>query len=226
MKPTARLQPSLSSKKRVQNASNRARTHELRMRRGSTVLNANTGASKSIPSKGLPELELYQSEEDPFSHAVRTKLSELGLDYVAHSVPDGQPLKHEKLVQAGGKDQIPFLFDRRTGVKLYNSDSIVAYLEHEYGSSAPNPIIQIARDIDLRIRTRADRMVWRVRGPFDKLTKLRDQVKTPDKRQELKRVWQDTYETLKGTYRSLRKAVDEAFPSKPVRGPRETRGAS
>ena len=60
----------------------------------------------------LPVLELFQKENCPFSHAVRSKLTRLGLDFVAHSVPDGHPPSSiEQLVRAGGKDQLP-LFGR------------------------------------------------------------------------------------------------------------------
>lgn len=107
----------LQQKRTLANKSQlRAKTHRLRAPSG------NSG------------LELFQKEECPFSHVVRQKLSDLGLDYAAHSIPDAQDLKHKELVNAGGKDQVPFLIDHKTGVKLYESEAIVSYLEKEYGT--------------------------------------------------------------------------------------------
>ncbi|OFZ22446.1 MAG: hypothetical protein A2X94_01315 [Bdellovibrionales bacterium GWB1_55_8] len=203
MKPNARRLSSLPPKKRVQNAPNRAKPHEAHARRPSTA-----ATTPPLPRKGVPDIEIYQKEDCPYSHAVRAKLTELGLDFVAHTVPDDQPFKHERLVQAGGKDQIPFLIDRRSGVQLYNSGSIVSYLEHEYGTATPNPIIQLARNIDTRVRSRADRVAWRVRMPIERIAQVRDQLKSPAKRQELRGVVRDSVETLRGTYRAIRKAIN------------------
>jgi len=84
-------------------------------------------------------LELYQSETCPHSETARTKLSELGCSYVVHNprLPgeDGgditNELTHEQLT-AGGDDQIPYLVDTDRGETMYDSDTIVAYLDEHY----------------------------------------------------------------------------------------------
>ena len=115
---------------------------------------------------GGPTLELFQKEECPFSHTVRQKLSDLGLDFVAHSIPDTQDLKHKELVNAGGKDQVPFLIDHKSGVKLYESEAIVSYLEKEYGtggmSSSTSPT-GIKSDFD-QVKRLAQRTLTDLQG--------------------------------------------------------------
>lgn len=122
---------------------------------------------------GAPSIELYQSESCSVSHSVRNRLSLLGLDFVAHSVPDHNDLKHRQLVQAGGKDQIPFLIDHRSGVKLYEGDAILAYLDKEYGKPASGGIAGIARRLETEIRGRADRIAWTVAQPWSQALELR-----------------------------------------------------
>lgn len=84
-----------------------------------------------------PKLELFQNEDCPYSHAVRERLSELGLDFISRSVSfeeDERAKKtHERLVQAGGQDQVPFLIDHTTGERMYESEDIIAYLDRKYG---------------------------------------------------------------------------------------------
>ena len=84
-------------------------------------------------------LELYQSEGCPHCQKVREALSELGLSYITHNprLPGDvggdvtNEVTHEELV-AGGADQIPYLVDTENGVRLYESDDIVEYLEETY----------------------------------------------------------------------------------------------
>lgn len=76
-------------------------------------------------------LELYQFERCPFCAKVRQKLTELDIDYIVRNVPPGSP-KREKLVELGGKQQVPFLVDESRGVSMYESDDIIAYLEEHY----------------------------------------------------------------------------------------------
>lgn len=84
-------------------------------------------------------LELYQSEGCPYSETVRTRLSELGVSYVAHNprLPGDaggdvtNEVTYAELV-AGGEDQIPYLVDTDRGVTTYGSDDIVEYLNEHY----------------------------------------------------------------------------------------------
>ena len=53
-------------------------------------------------------IELYQAEWCPYSHLVRQKLTELGLDFVARQVaPD--PIDRHAMREATGRDVIPVL---------------------------------------------------------------------------------------------------------------------
>lgn len=79
-------------------------------------------------------IELYQFEGCPFCRKVREKLTELQIDYICRNTPHGSPRRQE-LVKIGGKDQVPLLVDKEKGIKMYESDAIVAYLEKEYGKN-------------------------------------------------------------------------------------------
>jgi glutathione S-transferase len=53
-------------------------------------------------------LELYQTEWRPASRRVRQRLTELGIDYIAHQVPVEKP-DRVALQQLAGTDTIPAL---------------------------------------------------------------------------------------------------------------------
>ncbi|MFL5925844.1 MAG: glutaredoxin family protein [Gaiellaceae bacterium] len=53
-------------------------------------------------------IELYQAEWCPYSSAVRERLTELGLDFVARQVPPW-PEQRTALVERAGVDSIPVL---------------------------------------------------------------------------------------------------------------------
>lgn len=77
-------------------------------------------------------LELWSFEASPYCRKVREVLCELDLHALVHNVGkrgSGRP----ELVSRGGKMQVPYLEDPNTGVALYESDDIIAYLEATYG---------------------------------------------------------------------------------------------
>jgi len=114
-----------------------------------------------------PQIELYQKESCSFSHAVRNKLTDLGLDFVAHSVPDNQPLKHDQLVKAGGKDKVPFLIDHTSGIKLYDSAAILTYLDKAYGKHLSQHWLgKVTQFVDARVRAWADPIAWKLSSPL------------------------------------------------------------
>jgi glutathione S-transferase len=106
------------------------------------------------PSK-MPEkpLELYSFEASPFSRIVRETLSELEIPYLLHNVGKGKqvdwmppPLRarlrpndemttenRRAFVKRSGKMQVPFLIDPNTGVEMFESADIKAYLLKTYG---------------------------------------------------------------------------------------------
>ena len=76
-------------------------------------------------------LELYQKESCPHSRKVRTRLSELGLSWVAHSA-ENDTKSAEMLEKISGARQIPFLVDTEKGVMMPESDDIIEYLNEHY----------------------------------------------------------------------------------------------
>jgi glutathione S-transferase len=161
-------------------------------------------------SKHTPHLELYQKEDCPFSHVVRSRLSELGLDYVVHNVPDQLPLKHEQLTQAGGKDQIPFLVDRRTGVKLYESRAILAYLEKEYGIPANTRVGEWLQHFNSRIQAQTDEIAWALRTPYDRARRLSN---------EFTQFWNSLMESQRMIRNAFRATEHKPAPQKKEKTP-------
>ncbi len=71
-------------------------------------------------------LKLYTYEACPFCEKVRRAFAELGIDYEevdAERGTDGSL----KLVELGGKQQVPFLVDEEEGIFMYESDDIISY---------------------------------------------------------------------------------------------------
>jgi glutathione S-transferase len=75
-------------------------------------------------------IELYQAEWCPHSHRVRQRLTELGLDFVAHQVPvdtaDRTQLEH-----ATGRRNIPTLV-LDDGTVVGGDDEIIAVLDERF----------------------------------------------------------------------------------------------
>ncbi len=77
-----------------------------------------------------PVLTLYQAEWCPYSSRVRQRLTELGLTWLAVSVPADPADRHE-LVAATGSDFIPAAV-LPDGTVLADSDEIVAELDRRF----------------------------------------------------------------------------------------------
>ena len=76
-------------------------------------------------------MKLYQAEWCPFSHRVRAKLTELGVDYEAVNVPASYE-KREELEEAAGTKAIPVLVDGERVIS--DSGEAISYLEHKYAA--------------------------------------------------------------------------------------------
>ncbi len=76
-------------------------------------------------------MKLYQAEWCPFSHRVRAKLTELGVNYEAVNVP-ASPNKRDELEGIAGTKAIPVLVDGERVVS--DSGEAVSYLEQKYGA--------------------------------------------------------------------------------------------
>ena len=72
---------------------------------------------------------LYQAEWCPYSHRVRQRLTELGLDFVARQVP-ADPERRDAMRSAVGADSIPVLVDGDR--VLHGDEDIRAHLDRTY----------------------------------------------------------------------------------------------
>jgi len=76
-------------------------------------------------------LELYSFEASPFCRLAREKLCSLELPYRLHNVAKGSP-KRPAFVERSGKMMVPYLVDPNTGTEMFESASIVRYLDETY----------------------------------------------------------------------------------------------
>ena len=101
---------------------------------GSTLAGIPRAASGGFvsPSRapGQP-LELWSYEPSPFCRLVRERLCELELPYRLHNVAKGSP-RRDAFVERSGAMQVPYLADPNTGVEMFESADILAYLDETY----------------------------------------------------------------------------------------------
>jgi glutaredoxin len=71
-------------------------------------------------------MELFQAEWCPHSHAVRQRLTELGLDFVARQVA-AEPKERDELARLAGTNEIPVLV-ADDGSVYRGDDEILGYL--------------------------------------------------------------------------------------------------
>jgi glutathione S-transferase len=76
-------------------------------------------------------LTLYYKPTCPYSQQVLGEAEELGVQFNLKDVTFDMDLRDELFLQ-GGKNQTPFLIDPQRGVKMYESDAIVAYIKEFY----------------------------------------------------------------------------------------------
>src|SRR5512144_2712496 len=76
-------------------------------------------------------IELWQTEWCPASRRIRQRLTELGLDYVAHQVPVDKA-DRGALVAATGADSIPVLGRGAGSPALVGEDAIRAWLDASF----------------------------------------------------------------------------------------------
>ena len=76
-------------------------------------------------------MRLYQAEWCPFSHRVRAKLTERGVDYELVNVPASSKGRGD-LQKVAGTTAIPVLVDERRIIS--DSTEAISYLEKEYGA--------------------------------------------------------------------------------------------
>jgi glutathione S-transferase len=90
--------------------------------------------SRVRPSRepSLP-LELYSFEASPYCRLVRETLCELQLGYILHNVARNSPSRPPFLARSG-RMMVPYLVDPNTGVSMFESAEIRAYLEDTYAA--------------------------------------------------------------------------------------------
>lgn len=75
-------------------------------------------------------LELYQFEGCPYCSKVRSKMTELGIDFIARQVDKND---RSRVEEVSGQTNVPVLVDPNTDTTMPESDDIVDYLEEHYG---------------------------------------------------------------------------------------------
>lgn len=93
--------------------------------------------SGSLGPRPVATLELYEFEACPYCRKVRDALSALDLEADIRPCPKGGTRFRPRVLEAGGREQFPYLVDPNTGKSMYESDQIVAYLYETYGNGAP-----------------------------------------------------------------------------------------
>ena len=78
-------------------------------------------------------LELYQAEWCPYSHQVRERLTELGVDFVARQVAP-RPEERDAMREAVGTDSIPVLV-AEDGRTMTETSEILVFLDETYAPS-------------------------------------------------------------------------------------------
>jgi glutathione S-transferase len=76
-------------------------------------------------------LKLYQLESCPYCARVRSKMSELGIDYEKADVPRDKSQRTE-LIDLCGKPGVPTMVCEDGSIIADDDDAIVAYLEEHY----------------------------------------------------------------------------------------------
>jgi glutathione S-transferase len=103
-----------------------------------------------------PQLELFQAEWCPFSHRVRMRLTELGVDVILRQVAADRKERAVMAEATGGEIGIPTLLTPDGAVS--GADAIIAWLDARYQERA---------DVERhRAKRRADWPLWvELHGP-------------------------------------------------------------
>lgn len=79
-------------------------------------------------------MQLYQAEWCPYSHRVRQRLTELGIDFQARQVAADKD-DRDDLEQATGTRAIPVLVPSGEPHPIAGTDDIIAYLDRTYSET-------------------------------------------------------------------------------------------
>lgn len=92
--------------------------------------------SRPAPNQPVQLLELYDIENCPYCRVVREALAVLDIDAIIYPCPKGGERYRTLVEERGGKEMFPYLVDKNTGVEMYESADIVAYLRKTYGNKS------------------------------------------------------------------------------------------
>lgn len=93
------------------------------------------GAGRAAKPSRAPAqpLQLWSFEASPYCRRVRESLSQLELPYLLHNLGRGSEGRPGFLARTG-KMMVPYLEDPNTGVAMFESRDIVAYLDQTYAA--------------------------------------------------------------------------------------------
>ena len=72
-------------------------------------------------------IELYLLDSCPYCKKVMEFMEQNNIEYLKHDV--SEPENYAALQVLGGKSQVPFVYDKEQGLKMYESDDIIEYLK-------------------------------------------------------------------------------------------------
>lgn len=99
----------------------------------STLVRGTSGiSSRPAETKPAELLQLFDIENCPYCRLVREVLTELDLDAEIYPCPRNGERFRPEVLERGGRAQFPYLVDPNTGVEMYESLEIVAYLFDTY----------------------------------------------------------------------------------------------
>ncbi|XP_047058195.1 uncharacterized protein LOC124664765 [Lolium rigidum] len=99
------------------------------------AMSGRSGRGSSYSPAKLPAqpIEIWAYEGSPFCKIARETLVELELPHLLHSIARGSP-KRQDFFKKYGLFQAPYIEDPNTGVKMFESASIVQYLRATYAA--------------------------------------------------------------------------------------------
>ena len=72
--------------------------------------------------------ELFELERCPYCQKVMSFMDSRDIKYKKHDITD--LAEEETLIRLGGKRQVPFLYNKESGLKMYESADIIEYLSN------------------------------------------------------------------------------------------------
>ncbi len=72
--------------------------------------------------------DLFELERCPYCQKVIEFMDSKDIKYTKHDITN--PTEEETLIRLGGKRQVPFLYNKENGLKMYESADIIEYLKN------------------------------------------------------------------------------------------------